>query len=115
MGVWGQALVEDDVTISTIATTWLLEADHLLSIVRPLEPVLARKLVDLLGSSRSVRVLLWLGSLAVFAVDPVQDRGEDLGRQVRQFEVSISDLDHRHSPSTQHPTRRLAQSWSDHP
>jgi len=86
MGVWGQALVEDDVGISTIATTWLLEADHLLSIVRPLESVLARELVDLLGSSRSVRVLLWLGSLAILAVDPVQDRGEDLGRQIHQLE-----------------------------
>lgn len=49
-----------------------------LSLVRPLEPVLARKLVNLLGSTRSVRVFLGLGRLAVFTVDPVEERGEDL-------------------------------------
>ena len=52
--------------------------DDSLSLVRSLEPVLAGKLVNLLGSTRTVRVLFGLGSLAVLAVDPVQDRGKDL-------------------------------------
>jgi hypothetical protein len=84
IGVLGQALRRARVKIKSALPPHLRamrreeRRTNSLSLVRPLEPVLARKLVNLLGSTRSVRVFLRLGRLAVFTVDPVEERGEDL-------------------------------------
>lgn len=51
---------------------------HSLALVGPPEPILVNKVVNLSGTSRSVRVRLGLRLLSLLSVDPVENRRENL-------------------------------------
>jgi hypothetical protein len=80
MAVLGQALVpsREKASEPSFRQKRKETSRNSLSVVRPLEPVLAGERVDPLRSPGSVRVRLGLGFLTLFPIDPMQDRSKDL-------------------------------------